>query len=122
MESAGGSDGGGEGGFLGSGEEGAWSEMLRPGMESMEKYYRDMTTMYLGDGHWLSNYAKFLKETSGDSARAEECCERAILVTSATSASCPCTMTSSGTTTGTATVLTPTSIRPSSLPAATAMW
>ncbi|CAI0416673.1 unnamed protein product [Linum tenue] len=84
LESAGGPGGRGEGGFSGGrggdGEDGIWGELPPQGTESMDKYYRDMITMYPGDALLLSNYAKFLKEARGDAARAEEFCERAILV------------------------------------------
>ncbi|VVA95934.1 unnamed protein product [Arabis nemorensis] len=73
---AGGSSGGkicNGGGVGGSGVDGGGS------VDATEAYYREMIDMNPGNSLLTGNYAKFLKEVRGDTKKAEEYCERAIL-------------------------------------------
>ncbi|CAN6840374.1 unnamed protein product [Brassica oleracea] len=70
--SGGGSDGGGI--VHGGGKGGS------DGEDSTDVHYRKMIEANPGNGMFLSNYAKFLKEVRKDYLRAEEYCGRAILV------------------------------------------
>ncbi|KAF5748184.1 hypothetical protein HS088_TW04G00134 [Tripterygium wilfordii] len=72
----GGCDGGGGGLSGGSGGGSGESGMQS---ESMDSYYQRMINEYPGDALLLGNYARFLKEVKGDTVKAEEYCERAIL-------------------------------------------
>ncbi|GLT85328.1 hypothetical protein SLE2022_035190 [Rubroshorea leprosula] len=67
----------GSGGFSTGGDGcGDWGR----GKDSLEEYYQMMIETYPGDCVLLANYAKYLKEVQGDLLKAEEYCERAILV------------------------------------------
>lgn len=73
-------DGGGASG--GNGGDGFWNLGHGHGPsenDQMDKYYQSMIETYPGDALLLANYAKFLKEVQGDTVKAEELCERAIL-------------------------------------------
>lgn len=71
--SGGGGDGGG-GALHGGGKGGS------DGDDSTDVHYRKMIEGNPGNGMFLNNYAKFLKEVRKDYLKAEEYCGRAILV------------------------------------------
>ncbi|GMJ07720.1 hypothetical protein HRI_004441200 [Hibiscus trionum] len=50
------------------------------GKEVIDDYYQHMIKTYPGETLLLANYAKFLKEVQGDLVKAEEYCERAVLM------------------------------------------
>ncbi|CAF2136797.1 hypothetical protein HID58_004710 [Brassica napus] len=69
------SGGGGGGGIVHGGGKGG-----SDGDDSTDVHYRKMIEANPGNGMFLGNYAKFLKEVRKDYLRAEEYCGRAILV------------------------------------------
>ncbi|KAA3477648.1 Tetratricopeptide TPR-1 [Gossypium australe] len=73
MLSLAGGDVGSKGGAQGFGDHGEGKQM-------MDDYYQNMIKTYPGETLLLANYAKFLKEVRGDLVKAEEYCERAVLV------------------------------------------
>ncbi|KAK8509326.1 hypothetical protein V6N13_062375 [Hibiscus sabdariffa] len=50
------------------------------GKQMIDDYYQNLIETYPGETILLANYAKFLKEVRGDPVKAEEYCERAVLV------------------------------------------
>ncbi|KAF2287227.1 hypothetical protein P3X46_007811 [Hevea brasiliensis] len=68
-----GNSGGRRGSGGGRGDGSSWDS------EHMDKYYQSMIRTYPADGLLLANYAKFLKEVRGDTLKAEELCERAMV-------------------------------------------
>ncbi|XP_074569691.1 uncharacterized protein LOC141826347 [Curcuma longa] len=70
-------DGGASDGYSGgdNGREGGKDS----GSDAMDAYYAQMIKTDPGNSLLLGNYAKYLKEVRGDSAKAEEYCERAML-------------------------------------------
>ncbi|KAK8505385.1 hypothetical protein V6N13_045824 [Hibiscus sabdariffa] len=50
------------------------------GEQVIDDYYQNMLKTYPGETLLLANYAKFLKEVRGDLLKAEEYCERAVLM------------------------------------------
>ncbi|MFQ6642956.1 hypothetical protein Gotur_018441 [Gossypium turneri] len=73
MLSLAGGDVGSKSGAQGFGDHGEGKQM-------MDDYYQNMIKTYPGETLLLANYAKFLKEVRGDLVKAEEYCERAVLV------------------------------------------
>ncbi|CAL9230987.1 unnamed protein product [Arabidopsis halleri] len=75
--------GGGGGGMFhggGKGRSGGRSDGGDGGDDNTDVHYRKMIEANPGNGIFLSNYAKFLKEVRKDYLKAEEYCGRAILV------------------------------------------
>ncbi|XP_021276902.1 uncharacterized protein LOC110411184 [Herrania umbratica] len=68
--------GGGVGVRAGGKGLGDWGQ----GEQILDEYYQNMIKTYSGDTLLLTNYLKFLIEVRGDFLKAEEYCERAILL------------------------------------------
>lgn len=71
-------NGGASGGC--SGIDRGRSDGNHSGSDAMDAYYAQMIKTDPGNSLLLGNYAKYLKEVRGDNAKAEEYCERAMLV------------------------------------------